>query len=570
MKTSFRSIYLSVFLLPFTVSFLNSQSTQGKSFFDIPSQFFNEGMIFGEKLRIINLGPEVNSDHLDYAPTVSLDGKTIYFVSDRKGGSLKDLLPGIDSYNSIDDNSMPVFYTNSNELDISYCGDINIFSFRTSDNDQYIIIQDESKDRITKRMLPKRLELRTSYDSNFNKYIHTRKRGKDPIELGFPDQTQYFKAIDTLKNETTFIVFYPFGKKFEEFDFHLSHDFWAVEKVNRLDTTFLKPYNLDKGKKKSESINTFLNEGCGSISGDNKWLYFTGCDRSDGYGDCDIYRVSLEDNNWGKLENLGKNVNSKYFDSQQTISPDQSRVYFVSTRPGPNSEGKPASESMDIWYSDWDYVEKKWLPAENLVGVNTPGHDCSPFICADRRTLFFSSTGHSPNYGKLDFYVTRYDPVSKIWSIPINLGEKLNTSEDEMFLTMPAYGDVLYFSSKRTDISGYQGSLDLYMGYLPNVESLIVINKNLLSASPNPFSMSTNIQYSLENDSKVNISIYDVNGSRIITLVDESKIKGKYYVDWDGRNKSGEKAANGVYFYRITITGSDKDYIETKELIFTK
>jgi outer membrane protein OmpA-like peptidoglycan-associated protein len=298
-------------------------------------------IIASRRIRIINLGPIVNWEGLDYAPTVSADGRTLYFVSNRPGSKL------------------------------------------TSD-----------------------------------------------------------------------------GKN--------SHDFWAAKKKERLDTIFFAPFNIDTTTNLGKlGVNTELNEGVASISSDGQTLYFTGCNRPDGIGDCDIYRTTIEGDRWGRPVNLGKNVNSELFDSQPSIAPDNSRLYFVSTRKGPNSDGRNIPKNFDIWYSDWDNDLEEWKPAQNLEAINTKGREVSPFIAADNQTLFFASDGHKPNIGGLDFYVTRFDPVTKTWSKPENLGEPINTKEDEMFLSLPASGDILYFSSRRTDIPGYQGDFDIFMAFVP-------------------------------------------------------------------------------------------------------
>jgi len=57
-----------------------------------------------------------------------------------------------------------------------------------------------------------------------------------------------------------------------------SHDFWAAKKLDRLDTVFFKPFNIDTTKQYGkQGVNTPLNEGAASIAADRQSLYFTGC-----------------------------------------------------------------------------------------------------------------------------------------------------------------------------------------------------------------------------------------------------------------------------------------------------
>jgi outer membrane protein OmpA-like peptidoglycan-associated protein len=248
-----------------------------------------------------------------------------------------------------------------------------------------------------------------------------------------------------------------------------SHDFWAAKKNDRLDTIFFQPYNIDTLTNLNYlNVNTEFNEGAASISADRQSLYFTACNRPDGLGQCDIYKSTIEGDKWGRPVNLGKNVNSDNWDSQPSISPDQKRIYFVSSRKGPNSDGKPILKNMDIWYSDWDDDAEEWKEAQNLEELNTDVQDFTPFIAADNSTLFFASKGHDPNIGGLDFYYSRYDASSNSWSKPENLGEPINTKADEQFITLPASGDIIYFSSTRSDLPGYQGGLDVFMAFVPS------------------------------------------------------------------------------------------------------
>jgi hypothetical protein len=83
----------------------------------------------------------------------------------------------------------------------------------------------------------------------------------------------------------------------------------------------------------------------------------------------------------------------------------------------------------------------------------------------------------------------------------------------------------------------------------------------LLQNYPNPFNPSTTIRFELPKASKVNLSIYNILGQKIATLVDEFKIPGYYQIKWDAKSM-----ANGIYFYSIR-TG---DNIVTKKMILLK
>ncbi|MCJ7507550.1 MAG: T9SS type A sorting domain-containing protein, partial [candidate division Zixibacteria bacterium] len=69
---------------------------------------------------------------------------------------------------------------------------------------------------------------------------------------------------------------------------------------------------------------------------------------------------------------------------------------------------------------------------------------------------------------------------------------------------------------------------------------------------PNPFNPETNIDFSLAEVSDVNVTIYNILGQRVKTLVDEKGLRpGVYNTRWDSTNNNGEPVASGVYLYRI-------------------
>ena len=75
------------------------------------------------------------------------------------------------------------------------------------------------------------------------------------------------------------------------------------------------------------------------------------------------------------------------------------------------------------------------------------------------------------------------------------------------------------------------------------------MTRRILSA--NPFNPATTITYSLEKLSHVELSIYNVLGQRIKTLVDQEQPANVYNVTWNGDTDDGRPAASGIYFYEI-------------------
>jgi hypothetical protein len=83
---------------------------------------------------------------------------------------------------------------------------------------------------------------------------------------------------------------------------------------------------------------------------------------------------------------------------------------------------------------------------------------------------------------------------------------------------------------------------------------------------PNPFNPSTRISYYLPEKGKVKLTVYNILGKEVKTLVNKVKQKGKYTVTWDGTNSKGNKVSAGVYLYQLR----SKDFIRAKKMILVK
>lgn len=77
---------------------------------------------------------------------------------------------------------------------------------------------------------------------------------------------------------------------------------------------------------------------------------------------------------------------------------------------------------------------------------------------------------------------------------------------------------------------------------------------------PNPFNPTTTIPFSLADASIVKLTVYNVLGQAVRTLVDQQMVAGIHQVNWDGRNDNGQMVGSGVYVYRITAGNFTKSH----------
>lgn len=187
----------------------------------------------------------------------------------------------------------------------------------------------------------------------------------------------------------------------------------------------------------SISINTDRNEGTASISADGRTLVFTGCNKPNGVGSCDLYISYKEEESWSRPQLLSESVNTLYWESQPSLSQDGRQLYFVSKRPD-------GLGGQDIWWSE--KISGKWAPAINLgPAVNTSFDDCSPYIHPNGKTLFFASRGRL-GFGGYDLFRTEQTARME-WAEPLNLGYPINTHGNQVGYTISADGWAYYSDS---------------------------------------------------------------------------------------------------------------------------
>ena len=188
-----------------------------------------------------------------------------------------------------------------------------------------------------------------------------------------------------------------------------------------------------------DAINTEnYNEAGHCISADGKTIVFTGCNRPDGMGSCDLYISYFQQGEWSVPVNLGSPVNTPGWESQPSLSADGRTLYFASDRPG-------GYGFKDIWYSEKNDAGKWSVPINIKSPINTLKNDGSPFIHPDNRTLYFMSDG-LPGMGGTDLYVSRRQEDDS-WGDPVNLGYPINTTGNDGAMVVNTFGNKAYYTT---------------------------------------------------------------------------------------------------------------------------
>jgi outer membrane protein OmpA-like peptidoglycan-associated protein len=234
-------------------------------------------------------------------------------------------------------------------------------------------------------------------------------------------------------------------------------------------------------------------------------------------------------------KNIGAPVNTKYWESQPSLSADGRTLYFVSNREG--GKGK-----KDLWVS-YNINEDTWSEPQNLgETINTIYDEEAPFIHADGKTLFFSSDGHL-GLGKKDIVITQQN-VDSTWKTPVNAGYPLNSKDDESHIIINAQGTKGYFASNR---EGGIGGLDLYE---------FTINNDMFAIMPFPVTYVKGTVFNAKEPSKhlaAQLDLRDVETNELL-FASNADYNGNFIVPFEeGRNYALSVRFPGYLFYSAQV-----------------
>ena len=204
-------------------------------------------------------------------------------------------------------------------------------------------------------------------------------------------------------------------------------------------------------------INTSSGEVVDCISQDGREMYF---DRKSVAGNYDIYvsRRAASDSIWDTPDDLGPLINtSTHNEAGASISADGLTLYYTSDGPGGFGSG-------DIWITARATEEAPWAVPMNIgQKVNSSAFDGYPSISPDGLELYFVSY-RAGGYGNGDIWVTRRATEYAPWDEPVNLGPTVNSVYYETNPLLSPDGLLLFFSDHPSGPRpGGYGDADIWM-----------------------------------------------------------------------------------------------------------
>ena len=242
-----------------------------------------------------------------------------------------------------------------------------------------------------------------------------------------------------------------------------------------------------------------------SLSADGKTLYLT---KDDNFNS-DIYVSYFNDSVWSDAVKLNKYINTKYWESNASESPNGSTLYFSSSR-------IKGYGGLDIYMSNKNAETGEWDEPVNLGPfVNTIYNEDCPFLTQDGKRLYFSSQGHEAMGGYDIFYTEK--SVSDNWTKPVNVGYPINSTDDDIFFSPHNNGKGAYYSIFGNEDS--YGGKDIY--YLD-----IYSNNNPRKVKINGMVIAPG--FTTETKGKINIEVLESATSKIIASPEAELPSGKF------------------------------------------
>lgn len=159
----------------------------------------------------------------------------------------------------------------------------------------------------------------------------------------------------------------------------------------------------------------------------------------------DIYSSSFDGETWSEATKMSGALNSMFAETHASFGPEGNTIFVTSNRKGGRG-------GFDIWVSHMN-KNGEWGKLKNLgKQINTELDEQMARACADPELLFFSSQGHY-TMGGYDIFYSRKD--GKKWKVPVNLGYPINNTRNNLnYCPNPVACREGYYSIRSEDKPG--------------------------------------------------------------------------------------------------------------------
>ncbi|MBL7884546.1 MAG: carboxypeptidase regulatory-like domain-containing protein, partial [Bacteroidia bacterium] len=256
--------------------------------------------------------------------------------------------------------------------------------------------------------------------------------------------------------------------------------------------------------------------------------------------------------NFPKPIKLNEPINSDYSELEGCITTDGTMMIFASDRPG--SIGQ-----MDLYMSR-KLPNGAWGTATNLgENINSKQNEGFPVFDEINNILYFASEGHF-NMGGYDIFKSKYNVKTQKFEPAINIGYPINTPEDNMQFSLAGNGRDGYISSYRKE--GY-GDLDIYKVIFNDVEIPITVLKGNVSYNDSTAKEINATIKIIDSKSKQEIDFRTINSKtgRFVFALEP----GKYTLEIDSPGYISQKIDVPILDMADFVSEKEKNILLLKE-----
>lgn len=237
--------------------------------------------------------------------------------------------------------------------------------------------------------------------------------------------------------------------------------------------------------------------------------------------------------------------------------------YPNSGNPGGGTRGTGGTGNGDDWgawggYHEWEIdsiidTPSRWEVVAYLIGQSEWTKDNSPFQNLQADLAIRKPQQFLPAEGiQVNWQVVRISTGDTLQQGITTVGEDDLVTVRDITLYRDPHRVKIGFSAVLTSVQ--------------NSNHHSPINYELQQNHPNPFNPETIIRYDISKSGDVQLSIHNMLGQKVRTLINDRQVAGNHQIAWNGRNDSGLPAASGIYLYRLRVGNS----IETKKMLLIR
>lgn len=266
----------------------------------------------------------------------------------------------------------------------------------------------------------------------------------------------------------------------------------------------------------------------------------------------DLYEVEIKDGKWMSPKNINA-INTLFHETSASFTPNGDTLYFCSNREDTYGE-------HDIYRSIRN-KNGKWSKPQNLGNViNTPEEEIS--VYADGKgNLYFSSRGHQ-SMGGFDIFKSSFE--NGVWTKPINIGYPVNSPFDDIYFSISDDGKYGYFASNRQNGHGKQ---DIYkVTFLGAAKAFIYNTEDVLSSDYSSVLKSFGVQAIDIVEKKANIvqgMVMDAQSKQVLSAIIEiyDIVENKLLATFNSDSLTGKYALSLPSGINYGVNVKKKDYL---------